>query len=100
MASNLPQYAPETIAAAVAKTFAALDPGGEMHLIGEALDDRRAGPLDPALWGLAEAIAGSAGVAHSIADCRRFFAAAGFVEVTATPFIPGVLTRISGRKPV
>ena len=99
MASNLPQYAPETIAAVVVKAFAALAPGGEMHLIGEALDDDRAGPLDPALWGLAEAIAGSTGVAHSIADCRRFLRDAGFVGVTATPFIPGVLTRISGRKP-
>jgi cyclopropane fatty-acyl-phospholipid synthase-like methyltransferase len=99
MASNLPQYAPETIAAVIAKAFAALAPGGEMHLIGEALDDDRAGPLDPALWGLAEAVAGSAGVAHSIADCRRFFEEAGFVDVTATTFIPGVLTRIAGRKP-
>lgn len=99
MASNLPQYAPEIIAAVIAKAFAALEPGGEMHLIGEALDDDRAGPLDPALWGLAEAIAGSTGMAHSVADCRRFFAEAGFVDVTAAPFVPGVLTRISGRKP-
>lgn len=99
MASNLPQYAPEIIAEVIAKAFGALAPGGEMHLIGEALDDDRAGPLDPALWGLAEAIEGSTGVAHSVADCRRFFSEAGFVDVEARPFIPGILTRISGRKP-
>jgi hypothetical protein len=99
MASNLPQYAPEIVAAVIAKVFDALLPGGEFHLVGEALDDDRAGPLDPALWGLNEAILGSTGLAHSVADCRRWFAAAGFVGVTASPFVPGVLTRVSGRKP-
>ena len=47
MASNLPLYSREIIAMVIAKAFTALAPGGEMHLIGETLDDDRAGPLTP-----------------------------------------------------
>ncbi len=99
MASNLPQYSADLIQLVVRKAFAALAPGGEMHLVGEALNDDRTGPLDPALWGLNEAVWGSTGEAHSEAECRAFFENAGFVDVKAEPFIPGVLSRIHGRKP-
>lgn len=99
MASNLPQYSAELIQLVVKKAFAALAPGGEMHLIGEALNDERTGPLDPALWGLNEAIWNSTGEAHSEEDCRAFFRNAGFVDVKTEPFIPGILSRITGRKP-
>ena len=61
MASNLPQYEPDLIRLVVGKAFAALVPGGEMHLIGETLHDDRRGPLSAALWGLNEAIQGSTG---------------------------------------
>ena len=44
MASNLPQYEPDLIRLVVGKAFAALVPGGEMHLIGETLHDDRRGP--------------------------------------------------------
>lgn len=99
MASNLPQYAPETIAAVVAKTFAALAPGGTMHLVGEALNEERTGPLAPALWGLGEAVWGSTGQAHSEGDVRGWFEAAGFVDFAVADFVPGVLSRMYGRKP-
>ncbi len=100
MASNLPQYSAALIQLVVRKAFAALAPGGEMHLIGEALNDQRTGPLDPALWGLNEAIWSSTGEAHSEADCREFFRQAGFVDIRSEPFIPGVLSRIFGRRPI
>lgn len=100
MASNLPQYSAELIQLVVGKAFDALVPGGEMHLVGEALNDERTGPLDPALWGLNEAVWGSTGVAHSEAECRTFFRNAGFVDVASKEFVPGVLTRIFGRKPL
>src|SRR5690349_12340702 len=51
MASNLPQYEPALIRLVVGKAFAALVPGGEMHLVGEALDVDRPGPLSAGLWG-------------------------------------------------
>jgi SAM-dependent methyltransferase len=99
MASNLPQYDAPIIARVVAKAFAALEPGGEMHLIGEMLDDDGAGPIGPALWGLSEALAHSTGRAHTEAECIGYFSQAGFVDIAARPFIPGVLTRVTGRKP-
>ena len=99
MASNLPQYSREIIQAVVARAFAALAPGGEMHLIGEMLDAARSGPRDPALWGLAEALWGSTGVAHSVDECRGYFARAGFQDVAAHELVPGVLTRVTGTRP-
>jgi SAM-dependent methyltransferase len=98
MASNLPLYNEETIQLVVSKAHDALLPGGEMHLVGEMLDDDRSGPLDPALWGLSEAIHGSAGKAHTVGQCQGYFRAAGFLGVAAAPFVPGVLTRVSGHK--
>jgi SAM-dependent methyltransferase len=99
MASNLPQYEPALIRLVVGKAFAALVPGGEMHLIGETLHDDRRGPLSAALWGLNEAVYGSTGVAHTEAEVKGYLSGAGFADVTVHPFVPGVLSRIVGRKP-
>lgn len=98
MASNLPMYGRDTIAAVVKKTHDALLPGGEMHLIGEALNAARTGPADAALWGLAQTINASTGLAHSVTDVEGYFAAAGFRGVETSDFVPGVLTRTVGRK--
>ena len=99
MASNLPQYEPDLIRLVVAKAFAALVPGGEMHLIGETLHDDRRGPLSAALWGLNEAVYGSTGVAHTESEVKGYLQGAGFTGVEALPFVPGVLSRVAGRKP-
>ena len=99
MASNLPMYGPEMIGQVVAKAFDALLPGGEMHLIGETLNDDRTGPIGPAYWGLGQAIVETLGVAHSEADCVGYFRAAGFVDVAVSPFVEGSLARIHGQKP-
>jgi len=99
MASNLPQYGREIIAAVVQRVFDALLPGGEFHLIGECIDADGTGPLAPALWGLSEAVNGSSGLAHSTADCEGYFRAAGFTHITVNEFIPETLTRITGFKP-
>ena len=98
MASNLPQYSREIIAKVVRRVHAALLPGGEFHLIGEILDNDRRGPIGPALWGLSEAVSGSTGLAHSEGDVVGYLSDAGFKDVSATEFIPGTLTRITGRK--
>lgn len=99
MASNLPQYEPALIRLVVGKAFAALAPGGEMHLIGETLDNDRRGPLSAALWGLNEAVQGSTGVAHTESEVKGYLADAGFAGVAVHPFVPGVLSRVTGRKP-
>ncbi|ANK80928.1 MAG: hypothetical protein TEF_09070 [Rhizobiales bacterium NRL2] len=97
-ASNLPIYDRAIIGALVQRIHDALEPGGEYHLIGEMVDDDRMGPIGPALWGLYEAIPGSTGHAHSIAECIGYLEAAGFENVTATEFIPKTLTRVTGYK--
>jgi cyclopropane fatty-acyl-phospholipid synthase-like methyltransferase len=99
MASNLPQYSREIIQTVISRAFAALAPGGEMHLIGEMLVAERTGPRDPALWGLAEALWGSTGRAHSVDECREYFERAGFHDVAVHDFVPGVLTRLTGARP-
>ena len=98
MASNLPMYDRETIAAVVAKAHDALLPGGEMHLIGEMTNNERTGPWGPAYWGLGQAVSDSKGLAHSEADVLDYFAAAGFTNVAHVEFIPGSLSRVIGYK--
>ncbi len=99
MASNLPIYDSANIGKVVRKAYDALEPGGEMHLVGETLNADGVGPLDAALWGLAELNYGSGGRAHSVTECIGYFEAAGFVDVANTDFVPGTLTRTYGRKP-
>lgn len=98
MASNLPQYSREIIEQVIGKAYQALLPGGELHLIGEMLNAERTGPPDPALWGLYEALYNSTGLAHSVTDCLGYFEAAGFTDVSAQDFVPGVLVRVMGKK--
>jgi len=99
MASNLPQYNREIILLVVKKAFQALTSGGEMHLIGEMLDDDRAGPADAAIWGLLEVMSNSTGLTHTRADCVDYFQNAGFQDVQVNEFVPGILVRVSGTKP-
>ena len=99
MASNLPQYNREIINQVIQKAFDALLPGGEMHLIGEMLDDDRQGPTDAAIWGLFEVMSNSTGISHTRADCVSYFEKAGFTDVEVIDFIPGTLVRVTGRKP-
>lgn len=98
MASNLPIYDAAKIQTVVSKTFDALEPGGEMHLIGEMLNRDGIGPLDAAMWGMAEVHFGSGGRAHSIAEVVDYFERAGFISVTDEVFVPGTLHRVSGFK--
>lgn len=98
MASNLPQYGRDVITGVVQRVHDALLPGGEFHLIGEMIDADGRGPLAPALWGLAEAVSRSAGLAHSTSDCTEYFERAGFTDISINEFIPETLTRVSGYK--
>jgi precorrin-6B methylase 2 len=98
MASNLPMYGRDEFRAVVRKAYDALAPGGEMHLIGEALNAERTAPADAALWGLSEALVNGTGLAHSSTDVEGYFAAAGFTDISTHEFVPGVLMRTYGRK--
>ena len=87
MASNLPIYGSDVIADVVKRAFRALEPGGEMHLIGEMLDDDKCGPVDAAMWGMNELICGSLGRAHTRSDCVEYFEKAGFVDIEISDFV-------------
>ncbi|MHA1114424.1 MAG: methyltransferase [Alphaproteobacteria bacterium] len=99
MASNIPHFDRETMFALARKAFDALLPGGEMHIIGEILDDDGKGPVSSAMWALEEALYGGGGTPHSRAETREYLSAAGFVDVTDADFIPETLARVSGTKP-
>ncbi len=98
MASNLPQYNSKIISQVIGKAFNALLPGGQMHLIGEMLDDDRSGPLDAAIWGLYETMSNSTGMTHTRSDCVRYFQEAGFTGIEVHEFVPGILVRVCGKK--
>jgi SAM-dependent methyltransferase len=100
MASNLPQYSPEVIERVFRSAYEVLAPGGEFHLVGEALDDEKKGPIGPAMWGLHEILWGSEGRSHSEKEVKEYMEKAGFIDVRVFPFIPGSLSRVSGMKPV
>ena len=99
LASNLPMYSRQIIQEVIRKSFTALLPGGEMHLVGEMLDDDRTGPADAAIWGLAEVMSNSTGITHTRADCVEYFQHAGFDDISVDDFIPDILVRVCGRKP-
>ena len=99
MASNLPIYDAHNIQRVVGKAFEALTPGGEMHLIGETLAADGVGPVDAAMWGMAEVLYGSGGRAHSTTECIAYLERAGFVDVENVEFVAGTLTRTVGHKP-
>ena len=99
MASNLSLFSAEAVRDIAAKAFAALDPGGEMHLIGHMLNDDRTGPVVPAIWAVAQAIYNSAGGLHSISDCVGYLTEAGFTDVAYDAHLPGMLDRVTGTKP-
>ena len=98
MASNLPQYDGDALLEVLTKAYQALLPAGEFHLVGETLDDEKKGPLGPALWGLHEALFESRGRSHSEEEVVGYLENAGFVEVQVHSFVPGSLSRITGRK--
>ena len=98
MASNLPQYNDEVLSKIFGKAYDSLPSGGEFHLVGETLDNDKGGPLGPALWGLHEALFGSQGRGHSEEEVKGYLEGAGFADIQVHPFVPGSLTRITGRK--
>ncbi|MHA1112908.1 MAG: methyltransferase [Alphaproteobacteria bacterium] len=99
MASNLSLFSADAFRGIVAKALAALEPGGEMHLIGHMLNDERTGPVVPAIWAVAQAIYNSSGGLHSISDCIGYLAEAGFSNVAYDEHLPGMLDRVTGTKP-
>ncbi len=99
MASNLPGYGSEQCRAIFKKAFDVMKPGGTFIVISETLHDDRKGPLEPAMWALAEALSNSTGRGHTESEVCQYLRDVGFVDVSITEFISGILTRATGDKP-
>ena len=99
MNSNLPQYSGPVIQGVVQKAFDALEPGGELHICGEMVNEDWNGPLIPAMCAMHGALFQSTALPHTPSDCIGYFEAAGFGEVKVREFIPDILQHITGRKP-
>ena len=99
MNSNLPQYSGAVIQGVVQKAFDALEPGGEMHICGEMVNEDWSGPLIPAMCAMHGALFSSTALPHTPSDCIGYFEAAGFTDVHVREFIPDILQHITGRKP-
>ena len=91
-------YGPDAMRGIIAKAHEAMVPRGEMHIIFEIMDDDMKGPVNAALFGVYEALMGSEGKAHSVADVKGYMSAAGFVDVAGHDFIGKYIRRVSGYK--
>jgi len=99
MSSNLPDFTSSALATVYGKAFAAMEKGGAMIILGEALYDDRSGPLEPALWNLDQVLAGGRGDDHTVSEVCDLLTGAGFVDCQVSEFAPGLLTMFVGHKP-
>ena len=91
-------YGPETLQAIIKKAQEAMAEDGEMHIIFEMMDEDMTGPVNAALFGLYEAMMGSQGQGHSVAEVKRYMEGAGFVDVGFHNFIDKYIRRVTGYK--
>lgn len=102
LSGNLQAYDAAEAAAIIARAAQVLAPGGVFTVSDYMLDDDRAGPLEPAFMNLGAVLGGPArrpGRVHSYAEVKEYMKRAGLVPEVAKVFIPGVLGRVSARKP-
>ena len=99
MSSNLPNFSTSALATVYHKAFEAMEKGGAIIILGEALNDDHSGPVEPALWDLEEYLLGGAGDNYTKADVCQLVRDAGFVDCEVSDFAPGLLTRFVAHKP-
>jgi len=98
MSSNLPDFSSSGLATVYGKAFVAMEKGGAIIILGEALRDDRSGPLEPALWNLDDALSGSHGDSHTTSEVCQLLAQAGFRDCEVSEFVPGLLTMFVAHK--
>ena len=99
LSSNLPNFSNSGLKAVFQKAFDALEKGGTMIVLGEAIYDDRSGPLQTALWYLDESILGGQGETRTVSETCDFLEEAGFKDFRVSEFAPGLLTMITAQKP-
>ena len=93
---NLHAYSLDETEFVIKKAFQAVAPGGSMIVIDYMLNDDRVGPLEPALRHL-ETMS-STGWVKTAAEISEYMGRAGAVDIVASEFIPGSMSRVTGRK--
>lgn len=92
-------YDPETLRALLARTLAYLPSGGRVLLHDFALHSDRHGPHNAALFLFGQLTASAQTHAYSVDELAAALHNAGYLEVTARPFLPDLTSLVSGRKP-
>ena len=99
MSSNLPNFSASGLATVYRKAFDAMEKGGAIIILGEALYDDRGGPLASALWNLDETLRGGWGESHTVSEVCNLLKDAGFTDCEVSEWVSGVLTRFIAHKP-
>ena len=94
---NLHAYSLDETEFVIKKAFQVLARGGSMIVIDYMLNDDKVGPLEPALRHL-ETLS-STGWVKTVAEISEYMRRAGAVDIVASEFIPGSMSRVIGRKP-
>jgi len=96
----LQSYEAEDVQFLIKKAFDAVEPGGGIIIIDYMLKDDKTGPLDPAFYHLAARFSqANPGRVNSGVEFCEYLGKAGFVDMEVSQFLPGVLGRVTARKP-
>ena len=99
MSSNLPDFSKSALSVVYGKAFDAMEKGGTIIILGEALLDDRTGPLASALWNFDQVLRGGKGESHTISEVCNLLEDAGFRDFEVSDWVPGILTRFVAHKP-
>jgi hypothetical protein len=99
MSSNLPDFSRSALEIVYNKAFHAMEKGGTMIILGEALYDDRSGPLASALWNFDQLRRGGKGESHTISQVCSLLEEAGFRDFEVSDWVPGILTSFFAHKP-
>jgi len=95
---NLHAYTLEETRAIVKRGFDVLSPGGSMILIDYMLNDDKTGPMEAAFHHLGAAVTASKGVVKTEAEMCECLRKAGAVDIAVFDFVPGSMSRVTGKK--
>lgn len=92
-------YDQETLQALLAHAFAYLPTGGRLLIHDFALSADRSGPHNAALFLFGQLSASTQTQAYTVDELGAAMLKAGYVDVTAQPFLPDLTFLVSGQKP-
>jgi hypothetical protein len=92
-------YDPETLRALLARALAYLPSGGRVLVHDFALHSDRHGPHNAALFLFGQLTGSAQTHAYTVDELAAALHNAGYLEVTAQPFLPDLTFLVSGRKP-